>query len=39
VTARLAQAEARLGFSFGTPAGRQRLELAILLRQLRDTAE
>ncbi|MET9144550.1 MULTISPECIES: helix-turn-helix domain-containing protein [unclassified Streptomyces] len=39
VMARLAHAETRLGFSFGAPSGRLRLELAILLRQLRDTAE
>lgn len=39
VMSRLAHAEARLGFSFSAPAGRLRLELAILLRQLRDTVE
>ncbi|MGW3687883.1 PucR family transcriptional regulator [Streptomyces sp. NPDC005125] len=39
IAVRLAHAESRLGFSFATPAGRLRLELAIILRHLRDTAE
>jgi hypothetical protein len=39
VTARIAQAETELGFAVGTPGGRLRLELALLLRHLRDTAE
>jgi sugar diacid utilization regulator len=39
VTARIAQAESELGFAVGTPGGRLRLELALLLRHLRDTAE
>ncbi len=36
---RLAHAERQLGFAFGTPTGRLRLELALMLRQLRLTAE
>ncbi|TDD84498.1 PucR family transcriptional regulator, partial [Actinomadura darangshiensis] len=36
VAARLAHAEARLGFSFSGPGGRLRLDLALLLRRLRD---
>ncbi|MDW6057577.1 helix-turn-helix domain-containing protein [Streptomyces sp. FXJ1.4098] len=39
VADRLTRAEAHLGFSFTTPAGRLRLELALLLRNLRDSAE
>ncbi|QYX76646.1 helix-turn-helix domain-containing protein [Streptomyces akebiae] len=39
VAARLAHAESRLGFAFATPAGRLRLELAIVLRHLRDSTE
>jgi len=39
LAARIALAEARLGFCPTTPAGRSRLELAILLRHLRDTPE
>ncbi|KMS85630.1 hypothetical protein ACZ91_41460 [Streptomyces regensis] len=39
IAARLAHAESRLGFSFAAPAGRLRLELAIVLRHLRNTAE
>lgn len=36
IAARLAHAEAQLGFSFSTPGGRRRLDLAVLLRHLRD---
>ncbi|MFB4297478.1 helix-turn-helix domain-containing protein [Actinomadura sp. NTSP31] len=36
IAARLAHAERRLGFSFHAPGGRLRLELALLLRHLRD---
>ncbi|NKZ07621.1 helix-turn-helix domain-containing protein [Actinomadura latina] len=36
IAARLAQAEAWLGFSFSAPGGRRRLDLAVLLRHLRD---
>ncbi|MDL4821478.1 helix-turn-helix domain-containing protein [Actinomadura opuntiae] len=36
IAARLAQAERHLGFSFHAPGGRLRLELALLLRHLRD---
>lgn len=39
VAARLAHAESRLGIPFTTPAGRLRLELAIILRHLRDSTE
>ncbi|MFF3372274.1 helix-turn-helix domain-containing protein [Streptomyces sp. NPDC002680] len=39
VAARLERAESHLGFSFTAPAGRLRLELALLLRRLRETAE
>jgi hypothetical protein len=39
VAARLAHAESRLGFSFTAPGGRLRLELALLLRHLRDVPE
>ncbi|MFI1335260.1 helix-turn-helix domain-containing protein [Streptomyces sp. NPDC020845] len=39
VADRLTRAEAHLGFSFTTPAGWLRLELALLLRNLRDSAE
>jgi hypothetical protein len=39
VTAKLAHAESKMGFSFATPAGRLRLELAILFRHLRNTAD
>jgi hypothetical protein len=39
LAARIALAETRLGFCPTTPAGRSRLELAILLRHLRDTPE
>jgi hypothetical protein len=38
VTARIAHAESELGFAVGVPGGRLRLELALLLRHLRDTA-
>jgi DNA-binding PucR family transcriptional regulator len=37
--ARLARAEAVLGFDVDSPAGRFRLHLALLLRRLRDNAE
>lgn len=37
VAARLARAETTLGFSFATPTGRRRLDLALLLRHLRST--
>ncbi|MGW5415788.1 helix-turn-helix domain-containing protein [Actinomadura geliboluensis] len=37
IAARLAHAEARLGFAFSAPGGRRRLDLALLLRHLRDT--
>jgi hypothetical protein len=39
IAARLAHAEARLGFSFSTPGGRRRLDLAVMLRHLRDRPE
>jgi hypothetical protein len=39
IAARLAHAEARLGFSFSAPGGRRRLDLAVLLRHLRDRPE
>ncbi|GAA1826411.1 hypothetical protein GCM10009735_72310 [Actinomadura chokoriensis] len=39
IAARLAHAEARLGFSFSTPDGRRRLDLAVTLRHLRDRPE
>ncbi|WP_030171766.1 hypothetical protein [Spirillospora albida] len=39
VAARLSRAETTLGFSFATPAGRRRLDLALLLRHLRDTPD
>ncbi|HET6859288.1 MAG TPA: helix-turn-helix domain-containing protein [Streptomyces sp.] len=39
VPARLAHAESVLGFPLATPAGRFRLHLALMLRNLRDTAE
>jgi hypothetical protein len=39
IAARLAHVEGRLGFSFSAPGGRRRLDLAILLRHLRDTPE
>lgn len=39
VMVKLVRAEEKLGFSFGTPAGRLRLELALVLRRLRDTAD
>jgi sugar diacid utilization regulator len=39
IAGRLTRAESHLGFSCTTPAGRLRLELALLLRHLRDTAE
>ncbi|MFI6339810.1 helix-turn-helix domain-containing protein [Streptomyces sp. NPDC050535] len=39
VAARLAHAETRLGFPLTVPIGRIRLELALLLHHLRDTAE
>ncbi|WP_344436547.1 helix-turn-helix domain-containing protein [Actinomadura bangladeshensis] len=39
IAARLAHAEARLGFSFSTPGGRRRLDLAVTLRHLRDRPE
>jgi len=38
VAARLATAEARLGFSLSTTEGRRRLDLALVLRHLRETA-
>lgn len=38
VAARLAHAEAALGFAVDTPAGRSRLHLALLLRRLRDSS-
>ena len=38
VAARLAAAEARLGFSLSTTEGRRRLDLALVLRHLRETA-
>ena len=38
VAARLAHAEERLGFPLGTPAGRRRLDLALVLRHLRASA-
>lgn len=38
VAARLAAAEARLGFSLNTSEGRRRLDLALVLRHLRKTA-
>ncbi|NBH03826.1 helix-turn-helix domain-containing protein, partial [Amycolatopsis sp. SID8362] len=37
--ARLARAEAVLGFDVDTPSGRFRLHLALMLRRLRDNAE
>jgi hypothetical protein len=37
IAARIAHAEARLGFRITTPAGRLRLELALVLRALRGT--
>ncbi|MFB4307465.1 helix-turn-helix domain-containing protein [Actinomadura sp. GTD37] len=37
IAARLAHAEQRLGFSLSVPGGRRRLDLALLLRHLRDT--
>jgi hypothetical protein len=37
VAARLAQAEVTLGFKVDTPYGRARLQLALVLRQLRDS--
>ena len=36
IAARLAHAESKLGFSLADPGGRRRLDLAILLRHLRD---
>lgn len=39
IAARLAHAEERLGFSFSAPGGRRRLDLAVLLRHLRDNPE
>ncbi|MBO2457730.1 helix-turn-helix domain-containing protein [Actinomadura violacea] len=39
IAARLAHAERRLGFSFHAPGGRLRLDLALLLRHLRDEPE
>ncbi|MEU5988027.1 helix-turn-helix domain-containing protein [Spirillospora sp. NPDC047418] len=39
IAARLAYAEARLGFSFAAPGERRRLDLAVLLRHLRDRPE
>lgn len=36
IAARLSHAERRLGFSFHAPGGRLRLDLALLLRHLRD---
>jgi hypothetical protein len=39
VIAKLAHAETTLGFRFSTPAGRLRLELAVLLWHLRDTPD
>lgn len=38
VAARLAAAEARLGFSLSNTEGRRRLDLALVLRHLRETA-
>jgi hypothetical protein len=38
VAARLTQAEERLGFSLSTTEGRRRLDLALVLRHLRETA-
>jgi hypothetical protein len=38
VAARLAAAEARLGFSLNGTEGRRRLDLALVLRHLRETA-
>lgn len=39
VAARLTQAEERLGFSLSTTEGRRRLDLALVLRHLRQTAQ
>ncbi|MFJ9567915.1 helix-turn-helix domain-containing protein [Streptomyces fuscichromogenes] len=39
VATRLAHAESVLGFALSTPHGRTRLEVALVLHQLRDTAE
>jgi hypothetical protein len=39
VAARLAAVEARLGFSLSTTEGRRRLDLALVLRHLRETAQ
>ncbi|HEX6354554.1 helix-turn-helix domain-containing protein [Actinophytocola sp.] len=39
VAARLVAAEARLGFSLSTTEGRRRLDLALVLRHLRETAQ
>ncbi|KPI10536.1 PucR C-terminal helix-turn-helix domain containing protein, partial [Actinobacteria bacterium OK074] len=39
IAVRLAQAETRLGFPLTDPVGRTRLELALILHHLRDTAE
>jgi DNA-binding PucR family transcriptional regulator len=39
VLTRITHAESQLGFAFGSPAGRIRLELALILRRLRNTAE